>query len=409
MRAPYFHRIAYAPSRLSYLMTFSALLMTITNCGATPDRCGAGTHTTSKICEPDVMCGPGTHAVDSVCVPDHPEIVCAAGTHKQNDMCIPDYARVRCGPGTVEQNGRCVLEDPVRTCGLGTVLRGTTCVNLSIQHIPMPFQIGYATRSVQTFHGIFSHNGAAVYAVDFVAAPGTPVAAVRGGRVQALRLDSNMGCATSSCARDANYLIIDHGDGTVARYWHLQQNGVLVGLGDTVCQGQKVALTGNTGWSTGPHLHIEVDDLLEQSLPLRFREIPGEVPFAGTFFTSANSTPTACMEQYSFSECPKDIFSFMGIALDPTMPCGFAKRDYTYMLVGTSVSDAPNVMMAIKNPSNEWIRSCVAVQAGGRFSHRLRFSSAAFQDQAFLMVAAANDTCTAAQGWNSSVRLYLTP
>lgn len=53
-----------------------------------------------------------------------------------------------------------------------------------------------------------------------------------------------------------NVLVIDHGYGVKTRYGHLSQ--ILVNLGDRVKRGMRVAAVGNTGKSTGPHLHYEV-------------------------------------------------------------------------------------------------------------------------------------------------------
>jgi murein DD-endopeptidase MepM/ murein hydrolase activator NlpD len=128
----------------------------------------------------------------------------------------------------------------------------------------------------QGYNGKFSHKG--IYALDFNLKEGTKVCAARGGIVVELKEDSSYGCKSSSCQGHANYLIIYHEDGTFSYYAHLQKNGVLVKLGDTVKAGQVVALSGNTGWSSGPHLHFEVFKPLEkgkQTLPVTFHEQDG--------------------------------------------------------------------------------------------------------------------------------------
>jgi len=82
--------------------------------------------------------------------------------------------------------------------------------------------------------------------LDFSAEPGTPILAAAGGMVVSTDFHPQYG----------NLLEIDHGNGLTTRYAHTQR--ILVKVGDLIKRGQAVALVGNTGRSTGPHLHFEV-------------------------------------------------------------------------------------------------------------------------------------------------------
>jgi murein DD-endopeptidase MepM/ murein hydrolase activator NlpD len=85
------------------------------------------------------------------------------------------------------------------------------------------------------------HNG-----VDFNAPTGTPIMAVESGTVIVARWDDAFG----------NYIVIDHGGGIATLYAHNSQ--LLVSVGQKVTKGQQIAAAGSTGWSTGPHCHIEI-------------------------------------------------------------------------------------------------------------------------------------------------------
>jgi murein DD-endopeptidase MepM/ murein hydrolase activator NlpD len=89
-------------------------------------------------------------------------------------------------------------------------------------------------------------RGALHMGLDFPADVGTPIAAAAGGVV----------INTENHAAYGNMVDIDHGSGLVTRYAHASR--LLVKTGDLVKRGQTVALVGNTGRSTGPHLHFEV-------------------------------------------------------------------------------------------------------------------------------------------------------
>ena len=98
-----------------------------------------------------------------------------------------------------------------------------------------------------------SHTGPqSRFALDFATDIGTEVLAARAGTVLDF-VDAN-----DTNGELPNKLLIVHADETVAVYGHLQQGGVLVKRDEAVEAGQVVALTGNSGRSSGPHLHFHV-------------------------------------------------------------------------------------------------------------------------------------------------------
>lgn len=120
----------------------------------------------------------------------------------------------------------------------------------------LPFEHRKKVFLIQGYESKFSHKGER--ALDFKVKKGTKICAARGGVVTGLREDSDKGGLKPENMADGNYIIIRHDDGSVANYWHLQKDGVLVNIGDTVVAGQPIGLTGNTGYSAFPHLHFEV-------------------------------------------------------------------------------------------------------------------------------------------------------
>ena len=120
----------------------------------------------------------------------------------------------------------------------------------------LPYATGSAYRIIQGYFGNFSHQKK--YSLDFIMPEGTPLYAIRGGTVIKVKKDSNTGCPTMKCADEANYVWIAHKDGTIADYGHLKLNGTHLKVGDVVKKGDKIGLSGNTGFSQNPHLHLEV-------------------------------------------------------------------------------------------------------------------------------------------------------
>jgi len=156
----------------------------------------------------------------------------------------------------------------------------------------LPYESGTSHRVTQGYHGRLTHQGQEQYAVDFAMREGTPVCAARDGVVVDLKESSKSGGPRKSYRKLSNYVSIAHADGTIGEYHHLQHNGVLVEIGQRVTAGTVIALSGNTGYSTRPHLHFgvysPVDGTQLQSHPLAFATRRGTVaePVEGKSYTA---------------------------------------------------------------------------------------------------------------------------
>ena len=120
----------------------------------------------------------------------------------------------------------------------------------------LPFESGQTYLVSQGYNGRFSHQGE--NAIDFGLEVGEKVYAARGGIVYKVVEEHSKSCKRSSCQQFNNYIIIYHSDGTFSEYSHLNKNGANVEVGDMVEVGDFIGNSGNTGWSSGPHLHFVV-------------------------------------------------------------------------------------------------------------------------------------------------------
>jgi murein DD-endopeptidase MepM/ murein hydrolase activator NlpD len=162
----------------------------------------------------------------------------------------------------------------------------------------LPYPHGLTFTVLQGFHGAFSHRGSNEYAVDFNCPVATPVVAARPGVVVAVNA-SAQGSGTSAEFLDdrrANFVIVQHDDGTLGEYMHLAPSGVFVRPGQTVARGQQLALSGNTGFSSTPHLHFQVmtaadDGTAKQSFPFELAVAPHRqaAPIAGHRYSAWES------------------------------------------------------------------------------------------------------------------------
>lgn len=139
----------------------------------------------------------------------------------------------------------------------------------------LPFPDGIRARVGQGYEGNFTHTGPLKYSIDFSLPIGTPIHAARKGLVVSLMNQYSEGGVRKDLLSKANYIMIQHDDGTIANYAHLKKEGVVVSVGQYVEEGQLIGYSGNTGFTQGPHLHFEVHKPTKDSnimtLPTYFR------------------------------------------------------------------------------------------------------------------------------------------
>lgn len=139
----------------------------------------------------------------------------------------------------------------------------------------LPYSPGARFKVTQGYNGKFSHTGSNQYAIDWQMPEGTLIRAARGGVIVRVKDDSDRGGPSMDYDRFNNYILIRHSDGTLGHYCHLQKGGCLVKAGQTVAAGEFIAHSGNTGFSSGPHLHFCVfktaDGRNRLSLPVKFK------------------------------------------------------------------------------------------------------------------------------------------
>ncbi|HEN8801147.1 M23 family metallopeptidase [Pseudomonas sp. CM27] len=136
--------------------------------------------------------------------------------------------------------------------------------------------VGGPFRVTQGPNGRVSHFGPkGRYAMDIAMPEGTTIIAAREGVVVSME-NSQSGRGPNPAG---NFVRILHADGTMGVYLHLMRGSVAVAAGQRVRLGQVLAKSGNTGNSTGPHLHFVVQrnvGLALESIPYRFdRPISG--------------------------------------------------------------------------------------------------------------------------------------
>ena len=119
----------------------------------------------------------------------------------------------------------------------------------------------FASQNPQVYNGA-GHNG-----IDFGVKSGTPLLAAAAGTVLGTG-NTDTACSGVSYGK---WVLIKHGNGLTTLYAHLSV--IQVSQGQTVASGEKIGLSGNTGYSTGPHLHFTVlaSDAVHISGPTEYK------------------------------------------------------------------------------------------------------------------------------------------
>lgn len=132
---------------------------------------------------------------------------------------------------------------------------GSLGIDTSYQY-GLPFNSSKKVLIIQGYNGKYSHKGD--FSLDFRLKKGSIVCAAREGIVHKVEDQFKKGGPQKKYLSKGNYIIIKHSDGTYAAYWHLGHKGVVVKAGDSVQKGDIIGFSGNTGYSSWPHLHFDV-------------------------------------------------------------------------------------------------------------------------------------------------------
>jgi murein DD-endopeptidase MepM/ murein hydrolase activator NlpD len=163
----------------------------------------------------------------------------------------------------------------------------------------LPYAAGTTFKVTQGYHGTFSHTGPDEYATDWKMPEGTIVFAAREGVVVSVKDQFEKGGAHRKYEDCANMVVIQHSDGTMAHYCHLAPRSAKVRVGQKVRAGDLLAASGNTGFTSGPHLHFAVfkarNGFGRETIPVKFRTTngPGETLISGKNYRAVDPTPMA--------------------------------------------------------------------------------------------------------------------
>lgn len=131
---------------------------------------------------------------------------------------------------------------------------------VKLEKISLPFPFGKKYKINQGYNGKFSHQSKrSKYAIDFNLKQGDTICAAANGYVVGVIEDYKYGGNSKEWRDYANYITIYHPKRNIyTQYVHLKHKGSFVTVGDEIVANQPIALSGNTGFTSGEHLHFNV-------------------------------------------------------------------------------------------------------------------------------------------------------
>jgi murein DD-endopeptidase MepM/ murein hydrolase activator NlpD len=193
----------------------------------------------------------------------------------------------------------------------------SACVSSAVR-VLLPFEPRDTAFVSQGNNGRFTHQGASRFAFDFNVPIGTAIVAALPGVV--LQTQDRFDRSADMDPEQYNFVLIDHGHGVLTEYGHLRYHGTRVRPAQRVAQGELLGYSGDTGMSTGPHLHFAVVDAALQSQPACFLDVESGVPRAGEVVESGNLAGPEFLGEFRPATLPKDAFASQQIALDAELP-----------------------------------------------------------------------------------------
>lgn len=225
----------------------------------------------------------------------------------------------------------------------------------------LPYPAGETHTIAQGWYGTFSHNSAGEeHALDFAMNVNDAIYPVQAGRVVAVKKDSGITC--SGPCPEANYVVVDHGNGFMGRYFHFCQNCIDVTPGQLVTSATKLGGAGTTGFSTGVHLHFELADWEEGcTAKYGFTNINNGARTSleeKKAYTSSNPGNTT----YVPSKITGNTFKKLGVVLTSKVDWYLAAGD-VISVQGNFVADSGTLEISLYNEHLEQATSSIKTQS----------------------------------------------